>query len=175
MFVVYTCNMFKIRIVAEYLLFIMLWFFATSGTIYSKDNLSIGVISLVKLKQENLTRNKIISIIGKPTEIDETWKKEKWYYKHGNISVVIHWGSNSNEVKKIVFETVEKTNNTSFDYSLPDKLKTGITDVSEAIKIFGMPNDMTLKPSTQEMHYTYENSKLRLFFRNKKFVDFALY
>jgi hypothetical protein len=34
---------------------------------------------------------------------------------------------------------------------------------------------MTISESTQEVHYAYQNSVLRLFFRDRTLVDFCLY
>jgi hypothetical protein len=70
--------------------------------------------------------------------------------------------------------TCESVTKKVFNNALSRKLKSGTTDLAQAVKLLGIPEDMTIKTVTQEVHYAYQKCVLRLFFRNRTLVDYTL-
>ena len=132
------------------------------------------LLSFISLTPQTTTQVKVTSLLGTPTKIEESKKRTWWYYSHGNTNFVISWNKKSELPEKLSF-TTEPAVKRAFDNSLYMKLKSGATDIGQALKILGTPKDMTIKGATQEMHYAYENKVLRLFFRDRLLVDFCLY
>jgi Lhr-like helicase len=131
------------------------------------------LLSLVNLTQETATPAHITAILGKPLRVEENKKKTTWYYSQGNSDMVISW-SNKAELLKVSFKHIEQTKGV-LDMRLPGQLKSGSTDMGQALRLLGTPNDITIKEKTQEMHYAYQQKVLRLFFRGRVLVDYCLY
>jgi hypothetical protein len=120
-----------------------------------------------------VTQADIIKLYGTPTKQEETRKRVKWYYVQGNCTLEVDWRSDGTRLEKFVF-TNEVLDKKECDLDLQKKLKAGDTDIAQALKLLGVPADMTLREETQIMHYSFQGSMARLFFRNNKLVDYAL-
>ncbi|MGC4014663.1 MAG: hypothetical protein QM755_09140 [Luteolibacter sp.] len=131
------------------------------------------LMSLITLSPATATPEKVTAVFGRPAKIEENNRKTWWHYIKGNVNLVVCWNKKSDALEKFSF-TCEQPQKTAFDNALYRKLKSGATDIAAAVKLLGTPKDMTIKKMTQEMHYTYEKSVLRLFFRDKVLVDFTL-
>ena len=140
------------------------------ATDYTGDDL----ISLVSLTSATATQGKVTSMLGKPLKIEEGKKRTLWYYTHGNQNMVISWNKESESLEKFFF-TCAVAEKSVFDNSVAHKLKSGATDILQALKLLGTPKDITIKEKTQEMHYAYQEKVLRLFFRDRVLVDYCLY
>jgi len=141
---------------------------------FAKDLSGEDLLSLATLTMQKTTQTIITTLLGKPGKIEESRKRSKWYYIRGNATMVLCWSKKSATLEKVFFNC-ETTIKNAFDNSLSYKLKSGVTNINQAIKLLGTPKDMTIKESTQEVHYAYQNSVLRLFFRDQTLVDFCLY
>jgi hypothetical protein len=132
------------------------------------------LLSLVNLTPATATQGKITSMLGKPGKIEESKKRTSWYYTSGNTVMVISWSKKSELLEKFSFSCT-CTDKCVFDQRLSRKLKSGSTNIVQAMKLLGQPEKMTIKETKQEMHYAYRNNVLRLFFRDRVLVDFCLY
>ena len=157
------------------LVFLLVFVLFSANAVFAKDQMTDVLQKLIKLEPNKITMNKVSTLIGKPTKVEETGKKTKWYYVQGQGTLILNWENNTYMAKKITYNEEGQPIKKALDYGLLDKLKSGSTDLVQAYKILGLPKDMTIKEQTQEMHYSYENKVLRLFFRKRILVDFALY
>ncbi len=140
---------------------------------FATDHTPDDILSWMALTPKTATMENVTSLLGTPAKVEESKKKTLWYYTHDNTDLVISWNNKSGSLEKYSFSCkyVEKP---TFDNRLQGKLRSGTTNISQAVKLLGLPHDMTVKTMTQEMHYAYQNSVLRLFFRNGTLVDFTL-
>ena len=152
-------------------LFVALSLF-TSSVSFAIDR-SGGLLSLINLSRETATQEKITALLGQPTKIEEHKKRTLWHYSKDNTNLIICWNKNSDLFDNFSF-TCKAAQKCAFDRGIPSKLKSGSTNILQAIAILGTPMDMKIKSATQEMHYAYANSVLRLFFRDRVLVDFTL-
>jgi len=149
-------------------------FFILCRPCFATDHSGDELISLVNLTTEAPTQGKVTSLLGKPMKIEESKKSVTWYYNHGQTNMVIKWNKKSAGLEKVYFTNGDVKKST-FDNSVSGKLKSGVTDILQALKLLGTPKDMTIKEATQEIHYAYQNNVLRLFFRDRVLVDYTLY
>jgi hypothetical protein len=144
---------------------------------FSRPSLAIDnsgtILSLVGLSRETVTKDKVTTLFGKPAKIEENKKRVWWSYTNDNTTLVFCWNKKSNLFENYAFKNIVPVK-TVCDAAACRKLKSGSTDVTQAIKLLGTPADMKTKNATQELHYTYQNSVLRLFFRDRILVDFTL-
>ncbi len=138
------------------------------------DHNEEDLLSLLSLTTESATPAKLTAMFGQPLKIEEGRKRTKWFYENGAVKMVIWWNKKSALLEKFSFMSEDKGKGV-FDNSMSYKLKSGTTDIEQAFKLLGTPKDMILKEFTQEMHYAYQNNVLRLFFRDRKLVDYCLY
>lgn len=138
------------------------------------DHESEELLKFISLTPYSVTQMKVTSILGAPASVEESARRVWWYYKYGASKLTISWNKKSESLERFSF-TSEQGVKSNFDKNLSTKLKSGTTDIVSALKILGTPIDLTIRASTQEMHYAYVNKRLRLFFRNRKLVDFCLY
>ncbi len=143
-----------------------------SSHVFAIDR-SGALLSLVNLSRETATQEKITALLGKPMKIEEHKKRVWWHYSKGNTNLFICWNKKSDVFENFSF-TCKPSQKCAFDKCIPGKLKSGTTDILQAITLLGTPADMKIKGATQEMHYAYANSVLRLFFRNRVLVDYTL-
>ena len=132
------------------------------------------LLSFITTNPNTVSQEKVASILGSPIKIEEFRKRVLWHYKYGNSDLVISWNKKSELADKFSFR-VNSSTKPEYNNALSRKLKSGETDITQALKILGSPHDMIIKPTKQEMHYNYNNKVLRLFFRDRKLVDFCLY
>ena len=137
------------------------------------DHTDDELLSLINLTPKTTTQEKVTAMLGKPTKVEENKKRTWWYYTQGNTNLVISWNKKSELLEKFSFSN-ESSEKSTFDNALSGKLKSGSTDLIQAVKLLGTPKDMTIKSVTQEMHYAYQKCVLRLFFRNRTLVDYTL-
>lgn len=138
---------------------------------------SIGdkLMALMKLSPENVTKDKITAILGKPTRTVESKKGSKWYYTvDKNTKLTLQWNKRSGWAEQFSFSCVPGKSCGEFDRKNECKLKEGYMSMQQAITLLGAPKEMTVKDSKQIMYYTYNGNMLRLFFRNRTLVDYAL-
>jgi outer membrane protein assembly factor BamE (lipoprotein component of BamABCDE complex) len=129
---------------------------------------------MISLTPSTATRGSVTSILGKPLKVEENKKRTLWYYNHDNTDVVLSWSNKTASLLRVSFKN-NPDKKGIFDNSIPSKLQSGKTDLAQALKILGIPHDVTIKEKTQEMHYNYQEKVLRLFFRDKVLVDYCLY
>jgi hypothetical protein len=134
---------------------------------------SDDILALIKLSPRTTTQEHITAMFGQPVKIEENSRRSWWHYDHGTSNLVICWNKKTDMLEKLSFSSVQ-SQKPIFDNNIYRKLKSGATDISQAVKLLGQPKDMTLKTATQEMHYAYQKNVLRLFFRDKVLVDFTL-
>ncbi|MCW3122390.1 MAG: hypothetical protein JWQ38_1882 [Flavipsychrobacter sp.] len=140
---------------------------------FATDHNTDELLSWMKLSPKAATKDGVTSLLGKPASIEENKKRTWWHYVKGNTDLTISWNNKSETVERFSF-TCTPVEKTAFDARISRRLKSGTTDIMQAVKILGVPHDMTIKAVTQEMHYAYSNSVLRLFFRNGTLVDYTL-
>ncbi len=148
--------------------------FALGISCRAADRNSEELLSFISLTTPTVTQQKVTRMLGTPARIEESKRRIWWHYNHGNTNLVISWNKKSELPEKFSFTSTPAVK-PAFDKHLPMKLKSGKTDINQALKILGTPHDMTIRASKQEMHYNYENKVLRLFFRDRTLVDFCLY
>lgn len=154
------------------LVFVFILFTAKVG--FAGERGEDELLSFISLTPYTVSQQKVTHILGHPAKIEESRKRVLWHYTHGNSDLVISWNKKSELADKFSLK-VNTTTKPEFDNALSRKLKSGETDIAQALKILGAPHDMVIKPTKQEMHYNYNNKVLRLFFRDRKLVDFCLY
>lgn len=137
------------------------------------DHKTEDILNLIKLDHSKTTREGITSLLGTPAQIEESRKRTKWHYKLGKSTLEISWRHDEPLAEKVYF-TNEAKEKIVCNLDLQQNLKNGTTDIPQTLKLLGIPANMTIKKVTQIMRYVYEDSMLRLFFRNNKLVDFAL-
>ncbi len=132
------------------------------------------LLALVKLSPENVTRDKVTSILGKPSRIAESRKGSTWYYSLGNTKLTLQWSKTSGMAEQISYSCGKGTTCGQFDKKKECKLKEGAMNMQQALTLLGPPKEMTVKEGKQIMYYNYQGNMLRLFFRNRTLVDYAL-
>ncbi len=141
---------------------------------HATDHTGNNLLSMIGLTPETATRSTVTALIGEPHRIEVNKKRTSWFYKLGNTEVVISWSKKTEALLRFSFKTILDAK-TAFDNSLPYQLKSGTTNLAQALKLLGTPQDATIKGKTQEMHYAYQEKVLRLFFRDRVLVDYCLY
>lgn len=155
------------------ILFLLLaMIFLTNRPCQATDH-SNDLLSLIKLMPGTTTQQNVKAIFGMPAKVEESKKRAWWHYNHGNGNLIICWSKKSDLLERFSY-TSAQVEKVILDNNVYKKLKSGATDMMQAIKLLGVPKDMTIKEFTQEMHYTYQKNVLRLFFRDRVLVDFTL-
>lgn len=152
------------------LLFSML--LVASRPALAEENSPGSLLSLISMAPAETTQDKITSLLGKPATVEENKRKEWWHYSFDGARVTICWNKRTDALEKLMIEN-EAYQKGPADSRLK-QLHSGSTDAAQVFNILGTPEDMTIRGITQEMHYSYQNCVLRLFFRNNKLVDFTL-
>jgi hypothetical protein len=147
--------------------------FVISSPCMAIDNTPDNLLSLVKLMPGTTTMDNVTFMFGKPAKVEESKKSTKWYYNNGATNLVVCWDNKSALLSKFSFKSDPATKSV-FDKKQQSLLKSGTTDISQAIKLLGMPLDMNIRENTQEIHYAFQHNVLRLFFRDRVLVDFCL-
>ncbi len=141
---------------------------------HATDHTGNNLLSMMGLTPETATRNTVTALMGAPHRVQENKKSTSWFYTLGSTQVVINWSKKTESLLRFSFKTMLDAKS-AFDNSLPYQLKSGTTNLTEALNILGTPQDATIKGKTQEMHYNYKEKVLRLFFRDRVLVDYCLY
>ncbi len=131
------------------------------------------LLSLAALTAGETTQEQITAMFGKPEKIEDNKKTISWYYTTDDNSVVLLWNKKSEQFIKCSF-TSKPCEKMTFDPRISRKLRSGSTDLTQTLALLGTPEDMTIKESKQEVHYSYQNNVLRLFFRDRVLVDYTL-
>ena len=131
------------------------------------------LLSLAGLSKETTTQEKISGMLGQPLKIEESKKRIWWHYASGNTNLIICWNKKSDEFENCSFSCTQ-ADKCRFDDRLSKKLKSGSTELVQALTLLGTPRDMKIHGTTQQVYYAYQNSVLRLFFRDRVLVDYTL-
>ena len=152
---------------------VMAIFFMISTSCKATDNTPGDLMSLVKLMPGATTMENVTHMFGKPAKIEENKKSTKWYYSNGATNLVVSWDNKSALLSKFSFKG-DPSAKSVFDKKQQSLLISGTTDIGQAMKLLGMPSDMSIRENTQEIHYAFQHNVLRLFFRDRVLVDFCL-
>jgi hypothetical protein len=140
---------------------------------FATDNPADVLLSLVGMKPSEATEEQVTTILGKPDHTEESKKQSVWYYTLNNNSLVVYWDQDA-RLQKYSFSTLSDKKG-AWDNGIAKSLKMGETDLSQAIKALGIPKEMMVKESNQELHYAYDHNILNLFFRKGTLVNYSLY
>src|ERR1039457_5450231 len=120
-----------------FLLALLFVFRPCQATDHSGDEL----LSLIDLTPATATQGKVTSMLGKPAKIEENKKRTLWYYTHGNTNLVISWNNKSELLEKFSF-TSGADEKSVYDNNVSRKLKSGATNINQALKLLGTPKDI---------------------------------
>ena len=151
--------------------FLVLFSFLLCISCIAKDNTG-KLLSLVRLSPENITRERIVSLLGKPGKVEESRKSIRWYYLSADSKLMLQWNKNEGHAEKFSFNC-SAVNTCLFDNKMECKLVEGKMNIDQAVTLLGTPRDMVVKSGKQILYYNYQHSVLRLFFRNRTLVDYA--
>jgi hypothetical protein len=154
------------------LFFLFCLFVSVNSECLAKDH-SDNILSLLNLPGETVTQQKITTLLGKPASTEENNKRVRWHYTNDNAELVICWNKKTGQFENFSFKREGEVKKMC-DGQLCKQLRSGITNITQAITLLGTPADMKIKGATQELHYSYQNVIMRLFFRNRILVDFTL-
>lgn len=149
--------------------------FMAHGEAFGDEKHTDRVSALTRLNPSDWTKERFRMVLGPPTNETTEGRRVLWEYQVSDARISIQWEKEEALARRVSYESGLSHKERELDYSLPDKLKIGATPITQAIKILGLPDDMALKKATQELHYTYNEKVLRLFFRDGVLVDFTLY
>jgi len=127
------------------------------------------------MKPGEATPTDITSKFGTPVKKEESRKKHTWYYNTSKGILSISWSNNSLKLERIAYETAAGTQAKAFDNSYAPYLRAGKSKLSEVLAGLGAPQNMTIKPVNQELHYAYQNRILHLFFRKGVLVNYSFF
>ncbi len=145
-----------------------------SGACGAKEHDEDAFLSIISVSGMSATQVKVTDVLGTPTRIEESKKRVWWYYSKGATTMVISWNKKTMMPDKFSFTSDREASN-AFSRSLSRQLQSGKTNLAQAIHILGTPKDMTIWASKQEVYYAFQDKMLRLFFRDRKLVDYCLY
>jgi hypothetical protein len=131
------------------------------------------LLSLAAVMLPTTTPAQMAAMLGQPAKIEDNKKSKLWHYNLSDGDLVLSWNKKSDQFVKFSFISPQLEKK-AFDVRVSKKLKSGKTDLAQTLALLGTPKDMTIKDSKQEVHYAYENSVLRLFFRDRVLVDYTL-
>ena len=154
------------------ILFLLFVLFSICLPSMAKDHVD-NLLSLLSMSRETVTKEKITSLLGEPASIEESNKRIWWHYTNENSNLVICWNKKSDLFENFSFKN-QQNEKTVCDGQLCNKLKSGVTGVTDVVKLLGTPANMKINGTTQQLYYAYQNVKMRLFFRNRILVDFTL-
>ncbi len=146
-----------------------------SETATAKDKLASSLTKIAALDVSRTDQPTIRKNLGAPAKVEVKTRKTAWVYFSDRSKLVVEWEGLPANIKKLNFEMLKGPLASALDYSLADKLHDGETTMVQALKIFGIPAEMEMKEKSQEICYVFADKKLRLFFRDRVLVDFALY
>lgn len=132
------------------------------------------LLSLIRLQPEQARPEDISSLLGKPAKIEQEKKQNVWYYSGPDADFVIYWNNRTARLDKLSF-SAQNIHKEAWDNGNTRFLKTGETHMADVIKLLGIPKDMILKTVNQELHYTFRNNVLNLFFHKGTLVNYGLY
>jgi hypothetical protein len=132
------------------------------------------ILSLIGLQSQEAKPEDISSLLGQPAKIEQEKKQDIWYYSSPEANFVVYWNNRTSKLDKLSFSSQNATKST-WDNRNTRYLKTGQTHMADVIKALGVPKDMVLKLVNQELHYSYQNTVLNLFFRKGTLVNYCLY
>ena len=154
---------------------LIVFFTLITPSLLAKDKIATCATQLAGREMEQLNQATVRKLAGTPSNIEAKTRKSTWIYYNDQSKMEIEWEGLPGNIKKIKFEILKGPRPPKIDYSLADKLKSDETNLAQAIKIFGIPGDMEIKENTQELHYSFADKNMRLFFRDRILADFTLY
>jgi len=132
------------------------------------------ILSLIGLQPEQTNPEDISALLGKPAKIQQDKKQDVWYYNSPDASFTVYWNNRTTHLDKLSF-SAQNISKGTWDNRNIRYLKNGETHMADVIKVLGMPKEMLLKAVNQELHYTYQNTVLNLFFRKGTLVNYCVY
>ncbi len=156
----------------KYLLLSAILLFMSSACF--AENHTDKLLSLIGLQPEQAKPDDIASLLGQPLKIEQEKKQDVWYYNSPDANFVIYWNNRTSKLDKLSFSAQNVTKG-NWDNRNTKYLKNGETHMADVIKVLGMPKDMLLRSVNQELHYSYQNTVLNLFFRKGTLVNYCLY
>ncbi len=133
------------------------------------------IVSLINMKPGEATPQDVTSKFGKPATIEESRKTHIWHYITNKGDLSIYWDNDNLKLQKISFTTEAGTQVKAFDNSYAPFLRAGKSKLSEVLGALGAPHNMTIKSVNQELHYSYQNKILHLFFRKGTLVNYSFF
>lgn len=107
---------------------------------HATDHTGNNLLSMIGLTPETATRNSVTALMGEPHRVQENKKSTSWFYTLGSTQVVINWSKKTESLLRFSFKTILDAKS-AFDNSLPYQLKSGTTNLTEALNILGTPQD----------------------------------
>ena len=132
------------------------------------------VVALLNIKQE-ATPAEVTTLLGKPTDVDDSKRKQIWHYKTEKGDLTIYWDNTASHLQKFSYSLAAENNKSVFNNAWTRKLVSGETKINDVINTLGTPTDMSVKLVSQELHYSYQHRILHLFFRKGTLVNYCLY
>jgi hypothetical protein len=143
---------------------------------FSKENVLLDkLLSILTMKPSETTPANVSGILGKPDQIEQGGRQNVWHYSNNNSNLIIYWDGKVIKLQRLLFSTLSSTEKVLLDNDKAKKLRSGETFIVDAIKILGIPQDLQVKGINQELHYTFKENKLNLFFRNGTLVNYTLF
>lgn len=139
----------------------------------AKNGNTDELLTLLKLITTDPTQQQLMASMGKPAKVEEKNRHTWWYYDQGENNVSICWNNKDAQLERIDFKSENEKKDT-LTISIGANLQSGKTELQQAVKLLGIPKYMLIKENRQEVHYVYNTSTLRLFFRDRVLVDYAL-
>lgn len=133
------------------------------------------ILSLLSIKTGDATPAEVTSMLGQPEKRESNNRTNVWYYTTNNTKLVIYWNNKTSALEKAYFTKLPGTAKNSWNNAFARQLKAGETKLADAVKVLGVPNDMRIKTINQELHYTYQNYMLHLFFHKGTLVNYTFY
>jgi hypothetical protein len=130
------------------------------------------LLTLLRLANNNASPKEMMDCLGAPAKVEKNSNKTWWYYM-GQSNVTLCWSNKDLQLERLNFKYSNDAKDT-FDERAAATLQSGKTELVQAVTLLGTPSSMTIKENRQEVYYQYYNSTLRLFFRDRVLVDYAL-
>lgn len=131
------------------------------------------LLKLIRLISTATTQQQLLASLGKPAKVEEKNRRTWWYYDQGVNNVSVCWNNKDAQLERLDFKSGSEKKDT-LNISVSANFQSGKTELQDAVKLLGIPKYMVIRENRQEAHYVYNNSTLRLFFRDRVLVDYAL-
>lgn len=157
--------------------FALLAIFASFSIIASARDtkLTDKLLSLLSMAPTETTPANISTLFGKPDEIEQGGRQSIWHYTSSNATMHLYWDGKIFKLQRLIFSALSSTERVALDNDKAKQLRSGETALADAVKILGVPKELEIKGANQQLHYTFKENKLNLFFRNGTLVNYTLF